>query len=89
MAHRQIGQHRYAQVGHAFAQHLLEPEPRPPVVVGGVATLEAAEGQSRQLLQGPGQPPVGQHPVDAVRRFAHIFEQQHRPLKRRAPAGAE
>ena len=43
---------------------------------GVVAAAEAAQADACQPLQGPAQPPVGEHPLDAIGGFAHVFEDQ-------------
>jgi hypothetical protein len=50
MAHGQLGQQWYAQVGTAFPQHLLEAKTRPFIVFWLLTIAEAAKGEAGQLL---------------------------------------
>ena len=96
MAHGKPGHDRDAEVGGAIAQHLLGREPPgrftaaiPRLAIGVVASREAAQADAGQLLQGAAEAPVGEQAIEAVRRFAHVLQDQDRPLQRGQVAGAE
>ena len=40
--------------------------------------LAALAGNARQLLQRAAQPPVGEHAIEPIGGFAHVFQHQHR-----------
>ena len=89
MAKGQISHHRNAQIKAAFAQHLLEAEARPGLIVWRFTALKAAKAKARQLLQGATQAPVGQQAIDAIGGFANVFQQQHAAGQLGAVLGAQ
>jgi hypothetical protein len=42
-----------------------------------IAPFEVPKAQSCDFIQGPAQPPLGQHAVDAIRRFTNVFKNEN------------
>lgn len=76
MTHGQVAHHGDAEIACALAEHLLEAE---TISFGWVfiAVCELPQADAGQLLQPTAQPPVGEHALDSVWRFAHVFEHQN------------
>ena len=96
MADGKSGQYGDAEVGGAIAQYLLGAEAPgqfsaglPGHIIRVVAAAEAAKADAPQLLQGAAQAPVGEHAIEAIGRFAHVLEDQDRPLQIGQVAGAK
>ena len=87
MAQRQIQHQWNAQIAQAFLQDLVHREIAGKDVVFSPA--EAAAGHPRQLLQQACAAPLGQHPINPVGRFAHIFQHQDGPLQGGKPGRAD
>lgn len=79
MTHGQISDDWATQVLTAFSQNLLQAETVRWItaVLRLAATAEPSESKACQILQRTGETPMGQHSIEAVRRFAHIFNHQN------------
>ena len=76
MTHGQVAHHGDAEIACALSEHLLEAE---TICFGRVfiAVCELPQADAGQLLQPTAQPPVGEHALDSVWRFAYVFEHQN------------
>lgn len=82
--HRHAVKHRYTQICRALRQHLLHG----PLAVGR-RFVKAAKGKTRQLLERTAEPPVGEHPVDAVGGLTHVFKHRNGAFQRRQVGRAQ
>ena len=51
------------------------------LLAGVITAAEATETDPSELLQHASESPVGEHPIDSVGRFAHVFDHENGTTK--------